>query len=388
MRLEGASDGKDVPPTGYVAGSIVAPLAVFGAMMMNAAETQMAGEDDKDALRLTRVAARQLIHSQRDLIMREAPEIYHECGSIESLKKMARRAFEMTIAENIYMTDEEVINEAFNYAATRGGPVLGAALMLPAVQLRVAFGARWYEQTMPRVVWADPHFPEMLMASKADASVESLVVPPWRAFVIDLPRGLLFTKSPVEADRVDELVHVLVHVIDEGKGLVWNFVVEGDDGCEMWRHGLSTALLLRMQNSTINPDFCLGLDASDRRVLILIGRLIIGTCLTLSDPTKIREAKRTKKRKGYAKRSSSSMPMTRNFVVGQPIQLHCRETLQEWVVKGNRKGVSPNVQTLVRGHWKMQAHGAQNALRKLVHLEPYWRGVGKGNPTVTRNTEL
>ena len=29
---------------------------------------------------------------------------------------------------------------------------------------------------------------------------------------------------------------------------------------------------------------------------------------------------------------------------------------------------------LVRGHWKNQAHGPGMTLRKLIHVEPYWRG--------------
>lgn len=29
---------------------------------------------------------------------------------------------------------------------------------------------------------------------------------------------------------------------------------------------------------------------------------------------------------------------------------------------------------LVMGHWKLQAHGPQRTLRKMIHIEPYWRG--------------
>lgn len=33
-----------------------------------------------------------------------------------------------------------------------------------------------------------------------------------------------------------------------------------------------------------------------------------------------------------------------------------------------------DVRLLVRGHWKNQAHGPGMTLRKLIHVEPYWRG--------------
>jgi hypothetical protein len=388
VRIEGNGRGKYTAPEEDGEYGTLAPLVVFGQAMMAVGEKKMMGEDDTVELAYARLASQALVESDRELVRRDAPEVYHRNGDLESLKSHARRSFNATIANNIYMTDEEVINHAFHLAAL-GNPVFGAALMLPAIQIRYMFAARWYEQTLPRVVWADSNFPEMLMATKADAAVESLVRPPWRAFVIDLPKGLLTTPSPFVPGRVDELVHVLVHVVDDDKdGLTWNFLIEGRDGCDMWRHGLSTEQLLKLEHLTMNPEFCLDLTEEDKRILVLVGRLIVGVCLTLSDPKKVREAKRTKKRKSAGKKRSSSMPMTRNFVVGEPIKLRCRDTLKEWVEKGDRKGVSPNVQTLVRGHWRMQPHGPQNSLRKLIHIEPFWRGVAKGKPTVTRSTEL
>jgi hypothetical protein len=45
---------------------------------------------------------------------------------------------------------------------------------------------------------------------------------------------------------------------------------------------------------------------------------------------------------------------------------------------GGRAGQSAapriDVRLLVRGHWKNQAHGPGMTLRKLIHVEPYWRG--------------
>lgn len=36
---------------------------------------------------------------------------------------------------------------------------------------------------------------------------------------------------------------------------------------------------------------------------------------------------------------------------------------------------------LVAGHWKMQPHGEGQKLRKLIHIEPYWRGPLNGETT-------
>lgn len=41
---------------------------------------------------------------------------------------------------------------------------------------------------------------------------------------------------------------------------------------------------------------------------------------------------------------------------------------------GQSSATRVDVRLLVRGHWKNQAHGPGMTLRKLIHVEPYWRG--------------
>lgn len=41
---------------------------------------------------------------------------------------------------------------------------------------------------------------------------------------------------------------------------------------------------------------------------------------------------------------------------------------------GPRTAVLSKTRSLVSGHWKEQAHGPQRSLRKLIHVEPYFRG--------------
>ncbi len=52
--------------------------------------------------------------------------------------------------------------------------------------------------------------------------------------------------------------------------------------------------------------------------------------------------------------------------VGGSSRPYVRSTKEMLRVSGRKR---------VRGHWKMQLHGAGGALRRLIHVEPYWRGL-------------
>ena len=54
------------------------------------------------------------------------------------------------------------------------------------------------------------------------------------------------------------------------------------------------------------------------------------------------------------------------------MRVDVREAVRGFVA-GTRR-TAPAVQVLVRGHWKRQAHGPAMAQRKMIHIEPYWRG--------------
>lgn len=41
---------------------------------------------------------------------------------------------------------------------------------------------------------------------------------------------------------------------------------------------------------------------------------------------------------------------------------------------GSRSGIAVESRVRVQGHWKSQTHGKAMSLRKITHIEPYWRG--------------
>jgi hypothetical protein len=224
----------------------------------------------------------------------------------------------------------------------------------------------WQESGRPHLRFADERVPVTLMATVADPSVAELVLPPWPAFVVDLPRGALRAESSV-SPAGDDIVRLHVRVNNAGK---WSFLGCARDGTELLRYGLFTSDLvepLPVGSETFT------IDISDRneRILLLLGRLLVGLCLTLSDPRNLRERKGAKG-KGLRAMSDPSRLTPSAFVVTSDIRVACRDVITDYVEGGG--GRSPRVRTFVRGHWKRQRYGPKFALTKVIQIAPYWRG--------------
>jgi hypothetical protein len=103
--------------------------------------------------------------------------------------------------------------------------------------------------------------------------------------------------------------------------------------------------------------------------------LIKGACLALSNPEDFRKERqhRPSARAAKTKRSGGAPDFEQaRFLLSAPVKIDLREHLS--AVLGGRKGSSPTVQFLVRGHWKNQAHGPRMSLRKPIFVEAFWKG--------------
>jgi hypothetical protein len=70
--------------------------------------------------------------------------------------------------------------------------------------------------------------------------------------------------------------------------------------------------------------------------------------------------------------------------LGQPLTIDCRASIRNFV-EGKQSRGPTNVSTLVRGHWRQQAHGPRHTLRRVTWIQPHWRGEG---PLNVRTTHL
>lgn len=253
--------------------------------------------------------------------------------------------------------------------------------------------ARWAQDGFPQVTMGHKFCAALLCTGVGEEALEH-VRPPWRAFFIEVPNGMFYIDSEM-IGRTAEVQRILVTRIKHAtKGETWAYVAYTDSTAALWRFGATTAELLPpiIEGTTAFREFLqrdsTAEDLTDRdgRVSTLIGRLIINTCLALSDKANVKQIGPGHKvhAAGRNKRTERE-PVVRTFQVGKPIKLDLRETVASFIQHGDR--AAPSVQVLVRGHYKTQRHGPKNSLTKVIWLEPYWRGP-EDAPILTRPHEM
>ena len=232
--------------------------------------------------------------------------------------------------------------------------------------------------SLPR--WAQCGYPEIqlpetyaaaLLATGVTEDILPWVRPPFRTFLLEVPNGLLVLDTEYGTTPVRV---ILVH--HDPVSEKWAYAAWTASPTCLWRFGVTTANLLPPSlpgyDMTESALFPLTVTEQDERVAGLIGRLIVNTCLAMSDPSRVRPPKdwpAAGQRAGA--RRGGGLPRTSIFRVGKPLERDFRPAVRDYIA-GRKRGLS--VQTLVAGHWKMQPHGPGFSLRELIYVEPYWRG--------------
>lgn len=269
--------------------------------------------------------------------------------------------------------------------------------MTPASMVYLAQLGAWYDAGFPKVI-VDATFAASLMSTSLTKEVATSVIPPWPAFFVELPESVLqYTTKRGISYPVD---HLFVFSFGPKENLTWAISVYAGLW-EMWAipHASTADLVARdeaqedrildvglkaitdqksieenLQHAHLtglNPEEVHRVFQSNARLGGLAQRLVAGICLAMSDPANIRQLK-PKLKMSLKPKSQRGVPLTRTFVLGRPVAVDCRGPVRAYAE--GREGSVPKVQVLVRGHWKMQAHGKGLALRKPIHVEPYWRG--------------
>ena len=306
-----------------------------------------------------------------------------------------RRAADRMPPENILKYDEALIDalRTLNLLQpTEEASVYEAEMALSVEALNTCFDGQLALIGLPR--WAQCGYPEIQLPETYAAALLATVVPddvlpwvraPFPAFMIEVPNALLSLDTEHGPSPVR-----LIMVLREPEGERWAYVAWTASSACLWRFGVKTAELLPpalpgcdLSEASIFP---MAVTEHDERVASLLGRLIVNTCLAMSDPERVRQPKQRPVRPGRPRGSgrSSPLPRTTVFRVGKPVSQDFRPAIRDYV-SGKKRTLS--VQSLVAGHWKMQAHGPGYSLRKLIYVEPYWRGESEA-PILVRPIKL
>ena len=244
--------------------------------------------------------------------------------------------------------------------------------------------------------WADHGFPVVQMGHKYAAALMATAIPdlpinaPWPAFYLEVPRGLLHTKS-LGGTRCDIYGILVAQHMHLTLGTAWSFVAFSDgagaESPDLHRYSQPLSALLekqlKVQEGPQYP-FDLPLDTQDDRTLLMLTRLVLNTCLAMSDPRLVKGVGKQASARGASSRGSP-IPTARIFKVGMPVTIDCREELKAFLSGAKRDPLS--VQFMVRGHWRNQAHGQGMQEHRLTWIEPYWKGP-EDSPILKRSHQL
>lgn len=219
----------------------------------------------------------------------------------------------------------------------------------------LCFAAKWADAGFPKIVCGSHKYAAALMCT--NASLEADIVLPWKAFSVSVPNGLL-------AKGDTTFTHVRVWSF----GSNWHMEVVDERGQTMWLTRLNASDLLmsdRWCDSETSGDW----SSESDRISSLARRLVVGCLATIQHTNNFKD-------RGLALREwtagRTGPPKHRIVVVGAPIRVDVRSAVAAYIA-GRRGGV-PSVQTLVRGHYKRQVIGVGRSGRKVIWVEPYWRG--------------
>ena len=257
-------------------------------------------------------------------------------------------------------------------------PSLALLAGSPDTQIILSWCAKWADCAFPHIVLGHK-IASAFMATNANPDLINDVFPPWKALLITIPSNLIFvedytTKQQVSMDMLS------IQQIQNERGNIWNWRLSSQNSpLQLWRFGLTTDLLASTDMSYSDQELgeLFGKDITDKdeRIAQLIGRLIIGICLSFPEHNKSvgKGSKLHNKSKGYNRDSNG--PIMRTYEIRSPITIDCRNVIKDYITFGNRKhSSSPNIQTLVRGCWRRPPFGIAKGLPKTIHIEPYWRG--------------
>lgn len=232
-------------------------------------------------------------------------------------------------------------------------------------------GAEWAINAFPQVTIGAKHIAALVATKFPDDVLES-VRSPWSAWLIELPPGLLFL---TRKDLTTEAACRVMVGWNEQQGWV---AIGIANGVTMYMKDRMTAKDLVDEQITRDSlqDFCAdGMEKqidSARRAFSVMGRIVVGVALEMNSRQNLYREPSGPAPK-WSKRKMGAPPIKcRTYQLRANVTVDCREQVRDFIL--GKRSSAPNVQHIVRGHWKLQACGPNLSERKPIWIQPYWRG--------------
>jgi hypothetical protein len=268
----------------------------------------------------------------------------------------------------------------------------GAPIVRTDVQKGLLWAAKWVDGGC-RIIEADAKYFAAMAQTKLSADASDDLRVPWPAFAVRLPPGLLIGEDGTEYGFA--MLGQFDGVPDRRPGHppltngAWIAISPADDSnaTALWSYepmGLSALLFAGTRDHSKDLESMAktaddkGECASDTRIRELVKRAVVGLLYTMQHTTHWTHGSAFSK---AGKQLRKEPPPHRSIVIGRPLSIDVTEAVRTDARSGDRS--APSVQTLVRGHIKRQVVGIGRAGRKVVWIEPYWRGP-EGAPILAR----
>lgn len=241
------------------------------------------------------------------------------------------------------------------------------------------FVVQWVQSGRPSLR-LDGKLAASLMLTDYPVDLLSSLQAPWPAFALFVPDGLLGPFKELRARRL------ITEDFDQ-----WQLGVQETDG--MFLEVLGPSLEKKLQDSGskfhfegCGPECTTQHYSSDKvqRVMLLAAHLLAGALALLNEPSTL--MKQAPKRSDGPKWRRSVFEEGR-YLLGKDIQvkIDCRDAVRGYV--GNPERALRKIRWPVRGHKRWQVCGVQRADRKLIWVQPYWKGE-EGLPELVRTHVL
>lgn len=130
-------------------------------------------------------------------------------------------------------------------------------------------------------------------------------------------------------------------------------------------------------------------DTREGRCTIeMLRNLVRGAFLALENPEQWRKPAGRANPKNHRSIGAPDFAQSK-YLISKPLTYDLRQQVSEYITgtrTGTRKGASPTVQFIVRGHWRQQVHGVGRSLRKTIWIKPFWKGPEEGRILLRRAT--